>query len=145
MNDMTASANQLTRASVRDLMTPDPLTCHPDDHVLDAAARMQQHRVRHLPVVDGEERLLGMLADRDIRTAVGVLDRWMDDVGPGLAELRVAAAMSSPAITVPLDAAVGDVVRILVQLEIGALPVVGADGRLVGIVSYIDILRSLRS
>jgi CBS domain-containing protein len=144
MNEMTASENQITRASVRDVMTPDPLTCRPDDHLMDAAARMQQHHVRHLPVIDGDDRLIGMLADRDIRTAVGDPDRWMDDVTPGLEELRVSSAMSSPAVTVPLDSAVGDVARCLVELEVGALPVVDQDGRLVGIVSYIDILRSLR-
>lgn len=142
MNDMTASANHITRACVRDVMTPEPLTCRPDDHVMDAAARMQQHHVRHLPVVDGDERVIGMLADRDIRTAVGDPDRWMDDVTPGLEELRVSSAMSSPAITVEADAPVGEVARCLVELEVGALPVV-EDGRLVGIVSYIDILRAL--
>jgi hypothetical protein len=55
-----------------------------------------------------------------VRTAVGDPDRWMDDVTPGLEELRVSSAMSSPALTVR------------------------PGRRLVGIVSYIDILRSLR-
>lgn len=144
MNEPTASANQITRATVADVMTRDPLTCHPDDHLLDAAARMQQHRVRHLPVVDGDDRVIGMLADRDIRTAVGDPDRWMDDVTPGLEELRVSAAMSSPAITVTPDAPVTAVARRLVELEVGALPVIDRDGHLAGIVSYIDILRALR-
>jgi CBS domain-containing protein len=143
MNEPTASANQITRAVVADVMTRDPITCHPDDHLLDAAARMQQHRVRHLPVVDGDNRVLGMLADRDIRTAVGDPDRWMDDSTPRLGELRVAGAMSSPAATVTPDQPVTVVARLLVELEFGALPVIAHDGRLVGIVSYIDILRAL--
>lgn len=144
MNEISASPNQVRRVRAVDVMTRDPLTCHPDDHVLDAAARMQQYKVRHLPVVDGDHRLIGMLADRDIRTAVGDPDRWMDDVTPGLEDLQVAGAMSAPAVAIPDHTPLVDVARRLVQLEVGALPVTGNAGRLVGIVSYIDVLRALR-
>lgn len=51
---------------VRELMTPTPISVSPRTSVDEARALMQQHRMRHLPVLDNE-RLVGMVSDRDIR------------------------------------------------------------------------------
>ena len=57
----------LAEALTATIMTPNPLTTSADDAVEDALAKMAAANIRHLPVVDGEGRLLGMLTDRDVR------------------------------------------------------------------------------
>ena len=57
--------------TARMLMTRAPTTAAADDHLLDAAARMAERNVRHLPIVDGDRHVVGILSDRDVRTAVG--------------------------------------------------------------------------
>jgi CBS domain-containing protein len=53
--------------SIRELMTGNVVVVRPDDPLALAVDRMVSEGVRHLPVVDGEDRLGGMLSDRDIR------------------------------------------------------------------------------
>jgi len=57
---------QQEHRSVRDLMTPAPLSVSPNTPVDEVRALMQQHRIRHLPVLE-DGRLVGIVSDRDIR------------------------------------------------------------------------------
>lgn len=130
--------------TVAEAMTRDPQVVHPDDHITDAAARMQTHGIRHLPVIDGDGTIIGMLSDRDVRTAVGDPRRMLEEPPPvRIAELRVRDAMSAPVITARPDELCTDVARYFTDLAASAVPVVDDDEKLVGIVSYIDILRVL--
>lgn len=140
-------ANQAQDAgpTVAEAMTRDPQVVHAGDHLLDAAGRMQAMRIRHLPVIDGEGKVIGMLSDGDVRTAVGNPQRV---AGGAAAELQlelllVRDVMSSPAITVRPDERCADVARYFADMKVGAMPVVDADDRILGICSYIDILRAL--
>lgn len=126
------------------LMQKQPLTAAASDHLFDALARMEGRGVRHLPVVDGDRRVIGMLSDRDVRTAVG---NQRDDAGPRpaltrLRELRVEDVMSRDPFVVPADASFNDLVSVFVDQKVGAVPVVDASQRLVGIISYVDVLRN---
>jgi acetoin utilization protein AcuB len=130
--------------TVADAMTPNPATAHPDDHLLDAVARMRSISVRHLPVVDGEGKALGMLSDRDVRAAIGDPSRVSlrgDD--PEREELRVGNAMSTPAITVTGDRRCAEVAREFARLRASAVPVTDSNNVVIGILSYIDLLRAL--
>lgn len=130
---------------VAEVMTAEPATAHADDPLLDAAAVMQQRRIRHLPVVDGEGRVLGMLSDRDVRTLIGDPATAFDPVareGRGR-ELRVQDAMSRPAITVQSTDSCATASKAFLTHSVSALPVLGEHGRLIGIVSYLDLLRVL--
>jgi CBS domain-containing protein len=130
---------RLTTAA--DVMTPGPFTTCADESLLDAARRMAVHGIRHLPVVDEEERVTGILSERDLRSAVGDLARFTQAGTP--AALRVRDAMTAPAVSIGTDRVLDDVVRLFEDGRIGAVPVVDADARLVGIVSYVDALRAL--
>jgi CBS domain-containing protein len=122
-------------------MTRDPLAAAPDEPLLDAAARMSDGRVRHLPVIDAEGRVLGVLSDRDVRTALGGVARGSDRlVPPRLQLLEVAAAMTRGPILARPETPLMEVAAIFIDHRIGALPVVDAERRLVGIVSYVDVL-----
>jgi CBS domain-containing protein len=131
---------------VDEAMTPDPVTVHPDDHLLDAAARMRQYNVRHLPVVDGEGMLVGMLSDRDIRSAVGDPVRAFvtGETQVALESMHVEDAMSRDALSVEPDRPCAEVALYFADRRADAAPVVAPQsGKVVGVLSYVDLLRGL--
>ncbi len=128
---------------VRDAMTPSPLVAAPDDLLLDAAGRMAARGIRHLPVVDGDHHVLGMLSETDVRTAVGDPRRALADeerAGHSVSEIRVSEVMSEGPIVVDADAPLTHAIDLLVARRVGALPVVNGKGVLVGVLSYLDVL-----
>ncbi len=131
----------------RALMTGAPEMVHPDDPLLDASARMARRGVSHAPVIDGEGHALGMLSDRDLRSALG--DAWAKtDEGPSrfparIAALRVRDVMGPGAETVSEADSAMQVVGRMLSTHHGALPVVDADEHVVGVVSYVDVLAQL--
>jgi CBS domain-containing protein len=130
--------------TARMIMRRGPLTAAAGDLLLDAVARMDDRGIRHLPVVDGDHRVIGMLSDRDVRLAVGNA-RWglPSPVGSmGLGALRVSDVMSREPFVVRDDAPFLQLVSVFTDERVGAVPVVGADGCLLGIVSYVDVLRN---
>jgi CBS domain-containing protein len=142
--DVRAAAPQLALDTpVARVMTPSPVAMHPWEPLLDAAALMAQRGVRHVPITDAEGRLVGMISDRDLRAAVGdpaeALRRETDEV----AALRVSSAMTAPADSTREDAPLAEVAERLSHAPAGALPVVDRDGHVLGIVSYVDVVRTL--
>lgn len=116
---------------VRDVMTPEPRTVRPGDTLQAAAQAMDELNVGVLPVVEGE-RLVGMLTDRDI-----VIRSTSAGQDPRTA--KVADAMTAEVRSLPEDAQVLDAVRTMEQGQLRRVPVVDADGTLVGIVSLGDL------
>lgn len=130
----------------RDLMTPDPVTITPEASLAEAWDLMRELDVRHLPVVQ-DLALVGVLSDRDL----GDLDvaRLLSDEGAQGLERALAtpvvSVMKSDVIAVEPDTELSEVVGLLLEHKVGAIPVVQPDTRaVVGIVSYIDVLRVLR-
>ncbi len=94
--------------------------------------------LRHLPVVDAANHLLGMISDRDLRgPLVG-----RDGQGPS-ANDEVRGYMTRELVTAEPEEELGAVARRIVDRRIGAVPVVDPRGELRGIVSYVDVLRRL--
>lgn len=132
---------------VEDIMTRDPVTIEANASVSDALRALHDLDARHLPVVDGSE-LVGMLSDRDVRPVEDdALDDSMDPdttFGAGL-DVAVSEIMSSSVSSVSPEDDVVDAIDLMISQRVGALPVVdAASGDLVGIVSYVDILRAAR-
>ena len=111
---------------VRDLMTPDPFTVRPTMSVVDARAEMSRRRIRHLLVTNEEGLLLGLVTDRDIRSALPSqatsLSVW--EVNYLLARLAVGEVMTHAVITVDPDRDVREAARIMIDHKIGSLPVI---------------------
>ncbi len=119
---------------VREIMHPDPITTGPSTTLQAAYASMNERGVRHLPVLAGDERLVGIVTDRDLRLATSALSP-----APFAPDATVDAVMSSPVHTAdPLDP-VEHAARTMRELKIGCLPVL-EESRLVGIVTGIDLL-----
>jgi acetoin utilization protein AcuB len=129
----------------RDLMTPNPATVTPQSTVAEAWDLMRELDVRHMPVVQ-DGALVGMLSDRDL----AYLDVARLFTAEGADALRrelstpVVKIMRSDVIYVEPDTDMCDLVELLIENKIGAIPVARPDSReVVGIVSYIDALRAL--
>jgi acetoin utilization protein AcuB len=124
---------------VRDLMARRPVTITPETPIGPAFAVMHEHEIRHLPVVDPDGRLVGIVTDRDLRQASlarfhALRERDRD--------LTVQDVMTCAVITTGPDAPVAHAVAAMFERRIGSLPVV-EQGRLVGILTEQDLLRGL--
>lgn len=115
---------------VRDVMTRQPVTIDPETPCDKARRLMDEHRIRHLPVVAGGV-LVGMLSDRDLRSA--------EVRSPGAPAGRI---MTAHPVTVNAETRVEHAARLMLEARFGSLPVVD-DGALTGIVTYTDLLEAL--
>lgn len=131
----------------RDVMTADPLTVTPKASIAEVWDLMREVEVRHVPVVQ-DGALVGMLSDRDLaRVDMARLlqSEGADALRQALAT-PVGEVMTSDVISVEPDTEIADVIGLLIDRRIGALPVIDADTReVLGIISYVDVLRALQS
>jgi acetoin utilization protein AcuB len=127
---------------VRERMTTVLFTVPPDASVAEVERVMRYQRIRHVPVVD-DGRLVGMVTDRDVRTAMpsSATTLAAGEAHYLLDRLRVERVMSHPVITVGPDAHIVDAVGLVLAHRIGALPVMES-GRMVGIITETDLLRA---
>lgn len=123
------------------LMTPDPAVVTSTTTAGEAGALMLASRLRHLPVVDQDGALVGILSDRDLRgPIVGGTD---DAARPPAIDAAVGALMTRDVAVHAPDDELGAVARTMVERRVGAIPIVDAARRPVGIVSFVDVLRRL--
>lgn len=127
--------------SVKTVMTKATATVHEEDDLIEAVRTMIEEDVRHLPVVDAEMKVVGMLSDRDVRGAVGDPIQALQEGEGRFVGRRVGDVMHTAPVTVPHEASLADLTSYFLDERIGALPVVDGGDRLIGIVSYIDLLR----
>jgi acetoin utilization protein AcuB len=127
------------QATAADAMTPGAFTCRPEDSLLVAAKRMSLHGIRHLPVVDDQDVVIGVLSERELRTYVGDVSRFAaTHVDTAMC---VHNALTHPLVAVLPDRPLVEVATMFEDARIGAIPVVDRGGKLLGIISYVDALR----
>jgi acetoin utilization protein AcuB len=141
-----------TTMTVKEVMTRHPITIDPDAPLGTVTAVMMERGVRHLPVVDSQGRLMGMISDRDARSAVvapamaeylsAAGRRRLRSVSETLENLRVKDVMTWDAVTIGPEAPVAQAAAIMFEGRFGSLPVVERDV-LVGIVTERDVLKAL--
>ena len=117
-----------------DVMTVDPRTILATDPVSDALEVLATLDIRHLPVVDDSDTLVGMISDRDL----GPLVRNYDEASGQ----KISEYMSADVVSVDEDSDLREVIETLLEQRIGAVPVIDGDGKLTGIISYVDLLRT---
>jgi CBS-domain-containing membrane protein len=130
-----------------EIMTEDPITLDIKGQVQNAIQILQTLEIRHLPIVTNEGKLVGMVSDRDLRNAsvpYTMYDRLRGASRDMLAQ-PISEVMSSDVASVGPEADVQEIIDLLLELKVGALPVVDNETEeLLGIVSYVDVLRSMR-
>jgi CBS domain-containing membrane protein len=127
---------------VRDLMTEKVFTLNGRDDLAALYDLMDTRRVRHVPIVDSEGELVGLVTDRDLsRSALGTVEELPLSVERDiLRRRRIRDIMASEPDTIEPDATLREAAEILLENKVGCLPVV--EGlRLVGILTEADFVR----
>lgn len=129
---------------VAEAMTPSPMTAEATSSIGTVMRKLFEIDVRHLPIVDDGE-LVGIVSDRDLREVVSRL------LSEGVTDLRqmlnapIADLMSADVLSVDPETELAEAADVMIEQRIGALPVVSpSTNKLVGIISYVDILRAVR-
>lgn len=138
---------------VQDVMTTDVIAISKFEGVMDVARTLSEKSISGLPVVDKDNRVIGIITQADILSVVGVRrehtvrDLLKHMLGEPLPERRtgdhVADIMTSPAMTVRPEENLAEAARILEGKKIRRLIVVDDGNRLVGIISRADILKAM--
>ena len=113
-------------------MSRNPVTISPQASIEEAIELMKSKSIRHLPVVDQERHLVGWISDSDLR---GVLIPSM------IEELTVGDVMIADPITVAPTEVLENAAFLITRHKIGGVPVV-EDGKLVGVLTVVDILQA---
>ena len=129
---------------VDDVMSRKVVTIGPSDNCFEAVGRMHRAGIRHLPVVDHDERLLGIVTDRDLRhhlfsaSVFPVLS--LTSLDTLLMASRVSDLMTKDVVTIGPRDSLADAAGLMMQKKIGSLPVT-ENGRVVGMLTETDMLR----
>lgn len=125
---------------VKDQMTPNPICGHPDMSVEEARAMMGKHGFRHLPIVDENKNLVGLVTQRSlagtIQADLQALSQY--EIKYILAKVRARDIMVKDVITTGEDTAIEEAARIMADKKIGCMPVM-RDDKLVGIITDNDL------
>jgi len=148
-----ARKRSMVEIPVSDLMTRDVVTIDPGADLKEAARRLSGLRISGMPVVDAEDRVLGIISEADILSLAGVKkghtfkDVLRHVLGAPLPVRKkgntVGEVMSSPAITTGPDRDIRAVAAILDEKRIKRLPVVDEEERLIGVIARADIVRAM--
>ncbi len=125
----------LRNLTVEDVMSTALVTARPSDNVAEVDFEMRLASVRHIPIVDRQNRLVGIVSQRDILRALA-------RVKAGSIPMR--DVMSTRVVTVRTSTPAADAAEEMLANKIGSLPVVGDDEQLVGLVTESDFVRLAR-
>ncbi|ROR32488.1 CBS and ACT domain-containing protein [Inmirania thermothiophila] len=127
---------------VEEIMTRDVVSVRPDTKLTRMSELMRERKVRHLPVVDEEGRLVGILSHRDIQRATPSAITTLDvgEVNYLLSRITAERIMHRDVVTCRPDTLVEQAGCLMRERKVGCLPVVDDEGRLVGILTGIDLV-----
>ena len=135
---------------VRYYMATSLVTVRPETTVGVARDLLEKHDIRHLPVVDKEMKLVGMVTDSDIRSAFpSTLVDSADVEGHGkldrVQKTHVSDIMSTKTVVLRTVSTLDDAMLFFEKRTVGALPVLDDMGKVVGILSFNDLMQAWKS
>lgn len=117
---------------VEHIMETNVITLPPTATIEQALQLLKEHKIRHIPIIDNERRVIGIVSDRDVRDASPSI--FLENENRDVLKNEIQSIMSHPVVTVhPLDF-VEEIARVFYEKEFAAVPVVQND-ELVGIVT----------
>ncbi|MFB5663907.1 acetoin utilization AcuB family protein [Alteribacillus sp. HJP-4] len=126
---------------VEEIMQKNVITVSNSTSIKEAMALLHKHRIRHIPVIEQDQTITGIISDRDIRDASPSIfhaDYHTDDL-----ERPVSSIMKYPVITAhPLDF-IEEAAVVLYENEISALPVADEHDKLIGMLTESNVLHTL--
>lgn len=126
----------LAKLTVRDYMTPKPLVFKSETDVFEAIRQLIAHKITGAPVVDEQGRLLGLFSELDCMRVVASASYFEDMPG------KVQDIMTTEIESVNGNTSIVELADMFARSALRQLPVVD-DGRLVGVISRVDVLRAL--
>lgn len=137
---MSGTAAKYSWMKVVDVMTKDPLSVTVTESIGMADELMTENKIRQLPVLSNGT-LVGIVTDRDVRSFLsGSLLASPEEREKALS-VKVREIMTSEPLTVAPDDELTEAVELLLEQKVGGVPVVDEAEGLVGIVTYVDVLR----
>ena len=127
--------------TVKEMMTPNPVTLSRFDSLHDARSLMEKHRFRHIPIVD-DGQLVGLVTQRNI-FAHGVSSQELmskDELSEIETGTILADIMSTNIISVTANIDIADAAQLVFTKKIGCLPVIDHENRLIGIITDHDFV-----
>ncbi len=127
-------------------MTHKVITVDENADIAEAQEKMTRHQIRHLPVVGEDNLLLGIVTDRDIRSALPssrLTAADSEEQRKRLTEIKIKDIMTKNPFTISPADTIQDALLLIQNKRVGALPVVDDHGRLKGILSVRDLLRAV--
>ena len=130
--------------TVGSVMTKSPVSVKPSDSLLSATRTLKEKGFKHLPVLDGSGKLVGVVTDRDLKraSASDATTLEVHELLYLLDKVKIEQVMTRKALSVPPTETVQGAAKLMVERKIGCLPVV-ENGKLTGIVTKDDLLRVL--
>jgi len=126
-------------------MTKNVITINPDKSILEAKEKMDKHHIHTMPVVENDNFLVGIVTDRDIRSALpsGLMnEEESKPIKERLATLKIRDIMTANVITVSPAQTLEDALLLMQKVRVGAFPVVDQEGKVIGIISHRDLMRA---
>jgi acetoin utilization protein AcuB len=126
-------------------MTRKVITVEAGTGIFEAQKLMAESKIRHLPVIDPDGRLIGIVTDRDLRSALPYeffKQHPSKKEKEKFSKLQIKDIMSKNPITISPTYTIQDALMMIQDAKVGALPVVDAENKLKGIISVRDLLRT---
>jgi CBS domain-containing protein len=136
---------ELWRLPLSAVMTRGPATVEETAPLADAAAEMAAGGFRHVPVVAGDGRLVGMISEGDLRARLGTDARDFAGARADALAEPISEAMTPDPVALPPTATLAQALAVFTDERVGAIPVVDEGDRVAGIVSYVDLLGTIRA
>ncbi|KAA0003082.1 MAG: CBS domain-containing protein [Thermoplasmata archaeon] len=130
---------------IASIMTTPVITVKPDDRVVHARRLLLENDIARLPVID-DGKVVGIISDKEIAFAFAALKRSFS-LGRQQHQLKmllVKDVMKTPPITARDDISIEEAAKIMIENEVGCLPIIGGDEKIKGIVTRTDLLHYLR-
>ncbi len=129
---------------VKDRMSSPATTVAPDTPFQEALRLMREHKFRRLPVVNADQKLVGIVSERDLLHAAPSpatsLSVW--EMNYLLSKLKVEQLMVTRVQVVTPDTPLEEAARLMVEHKIGGMPVVDEQRHVVGVITETDIFRA---
>jgi len=122
------------------IMSSQVTTLNPHDSITYAIELFKKTKLRHIPIIASNERVVGILSDRDILHYLsGTSDDYKQQKSTIGINHEIKHLMKSKVLTASMDTDVRFIARLFVEQHIGAMPIV-TEGNLVGIITRSDVL-----
>ncbi|MDO4839746.1 MAG: CBS and ACT domain-containing protein [Desulfovibrionaceae bacterium] len=124
-------------------MTKEPVSVLPTTSLAKCQKLLKMHNIRRLPVVDEDNHVIGILSDRDVKSASPSKASSLEvhEMNYLLAEVKAKDIMATNPITVKSEDSIADVARLMLDEKVGGFPVVDDENHLIGVITDQDIFK----